>query len=162
MKKILVCLFLSLLLVSCNCPNCHEYPCICDCEYATRKTYSNGGDYFSAATLVGEWQMSGFHDKEYMDGCGLIPKGIVFSKEIVKDRYNESFYRCTMTYSVGNNPQWYESDLGYNYVRRELTFYYIGEYGQWEKFISFTFRNFLFPTLTIQDSFGTYEWNKVR
>lgn len=162
MKRVLICLLVIITLSSCRyCPICKEYNCICGREYAYREGNSSS-DYFSAATLIGEWQMSGYHDQEYMNGCGIIPKGILFSNQTVTDNGRTKFYRCTMTYSVGRDPQWYQKDFGYNYVRRELTFYYIDDYGKWEKFISFTYKNFLFPTLTIQDSFGTYEWNKVR
>lgn len=157
MKKILFYVFIIITLTSCTCPYCHEYPCICDCEYKQSITKGGSSDYFSAATLVGEWQMVGYHDNEYMNGCGIIPKGIIFAKQ-----EDGEFGRCTMTYSVDKNPQWYQMDLEYNYVRRELTFYRINSVGKLEKFISFTYRGFLFPTLTIEDSFGRYEWNKVR
>lgn len=161
MKKVLISLIAMFVLTSCNCPICHDWPCTCKHNTVT-SSGSSSSDYFSAATLIGQWQMSGYHDQEYMNGCGLIPKGIIFSSQTMSDRRGTKFSRCTMTYSVGRNPQWYEKDLWYNYVRRELTFYYIDENNEWEKFISFTYKNFLFPTLTIQDSFGTYEWNKVR
>ena len=100
MKKILLFLLVAISFASCNCPYCGEFPCICDCEYATTKT-TYGSDYFSAATLVGEWQMSSYNDTEYMNGCGIIPKDIMFATQ----RSGE-FGRCTMTYSIGNDPQW--------------------------------------------------------
>lgn len=157
MKKILLFLFVIVTLTSCNCPYCHEFPCICDCEYVAKNYTTNSSDYFSAAILVGEWQMLDYHDEEYMNGCGLIPKDIIFAEQPVG-----GLGRCTMTYSVGKNPQWYQIDLAYNYVRKELTFYRLNDSGKWEKFISFTYRAFLFPTLRVEDSFGIYEWRKVR
>ena len=155
MKKYILFLLVAICFTSCNCPYCHEWPCICDCEYSTKTTYGN--DYFSAATLVGEWQMSGYHDQEYMRGCGIIPKDIVFAAQPVGE-----FGRCTMTYAIAKDPQWYQVDLYYNYVRRELTFYGVNEFGELEKLFSFTYKQFLFPCLVMQDSFGTYEWKKVR
>ena len=159
MKKCILFLLVVICFTSCNCPYCDHYPCICHCEYVEHKGYSNysSSDYFSAAILIGEWQMVGNNDTQYMNGCGLIPKDIVFSEQAVG-----SLGRCTMTCAIGNQPQWYEVDLAYNYVRRELTFYHLNDIGKWEKFISFTYKNFLFPTVTVQDSFGTYEWRKVR
>lgn len=155
MKKYILYLLIAICFTSCNCPYCHEFPCICDCEYATRVTTNS--DYFSAATLVGEWQMSNYNDEAYMNGCGIIPKDIVFASQPIGE-----FGRCTMTYMVGRDPQWYQVDLYYNYVRRELTFYGVDEYGQLKKLFAFTYKEFLFPTLIVQDSFGKYEWRKVR
>lgn len=157
MRKLLFCIFAIVILTSCECcPICGEYPCVCHGD----KCYNNGnsyGDYFSASTLVGEWQMVGYHDSEYMNGCGIIPKDIIFG-----GIPTGNFGRCTMTYMEGKNPQWYQMDLYYNYVRRELTFYGTDELGNLKKLYSFTYRSFLFPTLTVEDSFGKYEWNKVR
>ena len=157
MRKILFGLFTIVILASCEyCIVCGEYPCVChNSKYVSGNNGSS--DYFSASTLVGEWQMSGYHDEEYMNGCGIIPKSIVFGGIPVG-----SFGRCTITYMKGRNPQWYQMDLHYNYVRRELTFYGTNELGGLVKLFSFTYREFLFPTLTIEDSFGKYEWNKVR
>jgi len=147
------------LLCSCDCMFGREVCRKCKNDVDNCICYRSNGssDYFSANTLIGEWQMSGGNDKAYMDGCGLIPKGIVFAEP----PYG-SFGRCTMTYAIGQDPQWYQIDLAYNYVRRELTFYDTDEYGELEKWFSFTYYGFLFPTLTVQDSFGTYEWRKVR
>ena len=143
--------------------NTYTYCPRCGYSHYSNGSYSNysGGDYFSSGTLIGEWQMSNTlnTEKAYMNGCGIIPKGIVFSN--VKEG-NVGFKKCTMTYAIDNEPQWYQADLLYNYVRRELTFYYINDYGKEEKLFAFTYMDFLFPTLTVQDSFGTYEWNKVR
>lgn len=166
-KKILNLIGIVFLLVSCNwcedtkCRRC-GYVYSNDLAVCPKCAYSpHSGDYFSTSTLIGEWQMSNTlnTEKAYMNGCGVIPKGIVFSN--VKCG-NYGFKKCTMTYAVGNDPQWYQADLLYNYVRRELTFYYINGYGKEEKLFVFTYKDFLFPTLTIQDSFGTYEWQKVR
>lgn len=159
MKKILLLLLVVTCFISCNwecpfgeerCAYCHNDPCIC-------YNRSNKGDYFSASTLIGEWQMAGGMDDAYMKGCGIIPKDIVF----LEGKMGE-FGMCTITYSIGRDPQWYVADLYYNYVRRELTFYIDNGYGGLQKFVAFTFKDFLFPTLVVQDSFGTYEWRKVR
>ena len=165
---IILLLALLCLMVSCNW-SCEDTKCRCGYVYDNSYTFcprcgysrTSGGDYFSQSTFIGEWQMSNTvnTEKAYMNGCGIIPKGIVFSD--VKGG-NFGFRKCTMTYAINNDPQWYQVDLLYNYVRKELTFYYINDYGKEEKLFAFTYRNFLFPTLTLQDSFGTYEWNKVR
>jgi hypothetical protein len=165
--EVIILLVALCLLSSCNwCEDtkCNRCGYVYDNELVVcpRCGYSqHSGDYFSAGTLVGEWQMSNTvnTEKAYMNGCGIIPKGIVFSN--VKGG-NYGFKKCTMTYAIDNEPQWYEADLLYNYVRRELTFYYINEYGKEEKLFAFTYKDFLFPTLTVQDSFGTYEWRKIR
>ena len=160
MRKIIFYLLAVMFITACECPfeteicsNCRRPLSECRCYPSS---YGNS-DYFSAATLVGEWQMVGYNDDAYMDGCGLIPKDIVFASQPVGE-----FGRCTMTYAIGRDPQWYQVDLYYNFVRRELTFYYVDEYGEMRKLFAFTYTNFLFPTLTMKDSFGTYDWNKVR
>ena len=158
---IILLLIFACLLVSCNW-KCERCGYCYDDRYSVCPKCGNGdsgGDYFSASTLIGEWQMSNTlnTEKAYMNGCGIIPKEIVFSN--VKGG-NYGFKKCTMTYAIDNER--YQADLLYNYVRRELTFYYINDYGKEEKLFAFTYKDFLYPTLTIQDSFGTYEWRKVR
>lgn len=177
-KKVLYLLALICLLFSCDfdcfdtkCYHCgyvfdNSYVYCPRCGYSRYgngvcPSYSNGGDYFSEGTLIGEWQMSNTLGTEtaYMNGCGIIPKDIVFSNVKMG---NMGFKKCTMTYAIADDPQWYQANLFYNYVRRELTFYYINDYGKEEKLFAFTYNDFLYPTLTLQDSFGKYEWRKVR
>ena len=149
-------------LASCDCPFDEE---ICRTCREPIDECSCGGDYFSAGTLVGGWQMSGGYDKAYMSYCGIIPKYIVFSN--VKEG-NYGFKKCTMTYSVSNEPQWYEEDLYYNYVRKTLTFYRpISGTNSLEKFMEFGYDNFQFPCLYLTDAGSkryqtTYEWRKTR
>jgi hypothetical protein len=91
-------------MVSCNW-SCEDTKCRCGYVYDNSYTFcprcgysrTSGGDYFSQSTFIGEWQMSNTvnTEKAYMNGCGIIPKGIVFSD--VKGG-NFGFRKCTMTY----------------------------------------------------------------
>lgn len=162
MRKVLFCLLTALCITACECPYAEEKCSVCrnpidecTCNYS----------YFSSSTLVGGWQMSGGYDKAYMSYCGFIPKYIAFSNE--KEKLY-GFKRCTVTYSVSNEPQWYEEDMYYNYVRKTLTFYRVlDNSGTLEKFVEFGFDNYLFPCLYLIDAGSkryniTYEWRKVR
>lgn len=157
-KKILFLFFTIVCFLSCDCEWGRVYckkcfnpinNCICYNNYN-----GSSSDYFSANTLVGEWQMSNVanSDNSYMRECKIIPKNIKFDKQPIG-----KFGKCTITYSIGKEPQWYESDYEYNYVRRELSFYRNNE-----KVFVFTFNNFLFPTLTLKGAYDVYEWRKVR
>ena len=158
MRKIFITLStLVLCLTSCDWDYCERCGKLVDCCVCGNYTNVNGANTFSSDSFVGEWQMSGGYDSQYMNGCGIIPKDIVFAKQ-----KKGEFGKCVMTYAIGRDPQWYSTDMYYNYVRRELTFYTVNDLGKLEKFVSFTFRGFEFPSLYIQDSFGTYEWKKVR
>ena len=162
MKKVLFYLFSLLCVIACDCPFGEE---VCRTCRKPIEECTCGSDYFSSSTLVGGWQMSGGYDKAYMSYCGIIPKYIVFSN--VKEK-TYGFKKCTMTYSISNEPQWYEEDMYYSYVRKTLTFYRVlDSSGRLEKFIEFGYESYLFPCLYLMDAGSrryntTYEWKKVR
>lgn len=158
MRKVLFYLISLFLIAACDCPFEEEF---CRKCREPIEECSCGDDYFSAGTLIGGWQMSGGYDKAYMSYCGIIPKYIIFSN--VKENVH-GYKKCTITYSVNNEPQWYEEDMYYDYVRKTLTFYRVGTF---DKIMQFGYENYLFPCLYLTDAgskryFTTYEWRKVR
>ena len=145
MKRFVILLLAVISLVSCECPfndkycpSCHLSPSECSCSGRT------SSDRFTARTLYGVWQVS--YHQGYEEGIGITPKQIEFFDD----------HTCDITYSVGNEVDWWTDTYIYAYSSGYIKFSKQG------RTFSFKVRNFLFPTLTLQDSHGTYEWYKVK
>lgn len=164
MKSILTfVLSLALFLVSlssCVCEHCKncgrplEYGEYLYCRYCyynychhtpTTTPSTTSSDRFTADVLIGTWQMN--YDKGYFNGMGIVPKEIEFFDG----------HTCDITYCKSDymyDPDWFTDTYTYTYTSGYIKF------NKGRITYMFKFRNFLFPTLTVQDSFGTYEWYK--
>jgi hypothetical protein len=143
MNRILNLILCVFLLTACDCPYGEEY-CMncgkpirhCTCYYYAQ----SNSDRFTAKTLIGVWQMA--YDEGYFNGMGIIPKQIEFFDG----------HTCDITYCKGKDPDWFTDTYTYTYTSGYIKF------NKGRTTYMFKYREFLFPTLTVQDSFGTYEW----
>ena len=135
-KKILLLLIAIVCFASCDweyCKRCGEFRRDCVCH----NTYHS--DYFCAETLIGIWQMH-------------TVVGTVELKEI------EFFdgHKCDITYSEGRDPDWFTDTYTYTFTSGYIKF------NKGRSSFSFKVKDFIFPSLWVKDSFGTYEWRKTR
>lgn len=129
-------------IAACN----YEYCDICDrrVEYCIcRNSYGNG-DYFTASTLIGVWQIA--YNEGYEKGLGFTPKQIEFFDG----------HKCDITYAKGREPDWLTDTYTYTYTSKYIKF------NKGRTTFMFKLDSFTFPTLIVLDSFGRYEWHKKR
>ena len=141
MKKIIVLLLAVISFASCECPyaNWDDYGYS---ETSSGKlTYKN--DYFSAEKLLGTWQM------DY--GC------IVGTIELKEIKFLDG-WNCDITMAQVRNTDWYTETWTYTYYGNTIKF----ARNDGRTVFSFTLRDYIFPELFLEDSFGRYTWRKVR
>lgn len=144
-SKIILLLSIIFISTSCYeyCPYCGNYG-YCDCCTHHNPTITYTRDYFCAETLIGTWQIE--YNANYKRGLGIEPKQIKFFDE----------RKCDITYSEGNDPTWYTETYNYTYASGFIRF------DKGRNSFAFKYRDFIFPELYVQDSFGNYKWRKVR
>jgi len=140
MKKIIFLLLAAISFASCECP----YASWDDYGYSeSSKGLSYSNDYFCADKLLGTWQM------DY--GCTV---GNIELKEI---KFFDG-WQCDITMAQTRNPDWYTETLTYTYYGNTIKF----ARNDGRTVFSFTLRDYIFPELFLEDSFGRYTWRKVR
>ena len=127
----------------------------CECPYAEwddngfrengnkQATITYTSDYFCADDLLGTWQM------DY--GCKV---GAVELKQI-------KFFdgkRCDITMCYTRDVDWFTETWTYTYYGNTIKF----ARNDGRTAFSFALKDYIWPTLYLQDSFGAYTWRKVR
>ena len=147
MRKYIFIMVSILCLASCKwhrdyCHHCGQYFDCCRCNQYYHSYYAPKDDGFTAKTLIGVWQAN--YSYNYEKFLGFTPKQFNF----VNERY------CDITYSVGSSSDWYTETYTYSYSSGYIKFARNG------KTFSFKINEFIYPTLTLSDSHGKYEWYK--
>lgn len=124
------------------CHRCGEHLDCCKCYNNCYYSCSTRNDAFTAGTLIGIWQTN--YHVGYENGIGFTPKQFNF----VNHQY------CDITYSIGNSSTWYTETFNYVYSSGHIKFSGHG------RIFSLKINGFLYPTLTLSDSHGKYEWYK--
>jgi len=142
MKKFIFILF-AIVIASCECP----YAEWDDDGYhesggkQAKVTYN--GDYFCADKLLGTWQM------DY--GC------IVGNIELKEIKFLDGWY-CDITMARMRTTDWFTETWAYTYYGNAIKF----ARNDGRTAFSFTIKNYIWPELYLEDSFGRYTWRKVR
>lgn len=140
MKKFICLITLSIFLVSCDCPywyfddepNCDEY---------TSSSIHYSSDVFYADILLGTWQCEyGFIVGEYEF------KQIKFLDGNIAD----------ITIAKQYDTDWFTYTYSYSYYGNQIRFTRNG------RTIQFNMKDYIFPQLFLQDSFGVYTIKKVK
>lgn len=142
MKKIVYGLLALMVFASCKYHPC----CVWEDEYYGHPVYERSvSDYLPASNLIGTWQVE--NNNAYYEGIGIMPKQIVF--------FDSNW--CDITYEVSNrSTERLTETFRYSYNGRYIRF------SSTEGTLNFGFKieDFLYPTLTLRDSYGRYKWCK--
>lgn len=146
MKKLLITLIGIFCLVSCDCmewcPRCqdyHNWDEICPYESKGGNYYHNTNqDMFCQSKLIGYWQTVGT---------------TVDNIEILSIRFLNDLY-CDVEIKERNGTDNPTYTYSYLYSQKYIRLTRNG------KTIQFNIDGYLYPTLTVYDSFGKYKWDK--
>lgn len=141
MRKIILLIAIIASVCSCEryCPFCDDHG---DCDHCGNKpTLTYKSDSFYADKLIGTWQCS------YNTVVGKMNLKTI---EFIDSR------RCDITYSEYQEVDWYTETFIYSYSGQYLKFSRNGVT------FSFHIKDYIFPELYVEDSFGKYTWKKIK